>query len=98
MKPNIAIIVLTVLAFGGAYWYFFTGTGNDVALTQTAVSDSSGQAQFRSLVSQLQSISFNTAIFSDPNFDALVDIATPVTPEVSGRIDPFALIPGVAGK
>lgn len=96
---NIMIIIVTLLVAGVAYWYFFTDTGNELPVTAVSVSDNPAKAQFRALVGQLQSISFNTTLFSDPNFMSLVDIATPVTEEVRGRADPFAVIPGVtAGK
>jgi len=46
----------------------------------------------------LQPITFNTGIFSEPRFMALVDLATPITPETVGRFDPFAPVPGVSEK
>jgi hypothetical protein len=98
MKSNtIILIVATLIVAAGAYWYFFTGTGNEPPLT-TTTSGNDSQAQFQTLVSELQPISFDTSIFSDPRFMALVDLATPVTPESAGRPDPFAPVPGVSGK
>jgi len=41
-------------------------------------------------VGELGPISFNTGIFTDPHFTALVDIATAVAPETFGRQDPLA--------
>jgi hypothetical protein len=101
MKPNtttIILIVVTLVIAAGAYWYFFTGTGNEPPLTATVSSQGGSQAQFQTLVGELQPISFDTSIFSDPGFMALVDLATPVTPEAAGRLDPFAPVPGVSGK
>ena len=99
MKTNtIILIIATLLVMACAYWYFFTGTGNQPPLTTTATSENPAQTQFQALLSESQSIAFHTDIFSDPNFSALVDLATPVTPETQGRPDPFAIIPGVAGK
>ncbi|MCX6790478.1 MAG: hypothetical protein NTV60_03035 [Candidatus Kaiserbacteria bacterium] len=98
MKPNtIILIVLTVLIAGGAYWYFATQSGNDAPLT-SAISDNAPKTQFQALVSELQSISFNTAIFSDPKFTSLVDLKVPVTAEPSGRLDPFASIQDAAAQ
>lgn len=99
MKPNSTIfIIITALALaGGAYWHFFTGDGNQPPLTKS-VEENQTQTQFKTLVSELQSISFDTSIFSNPNFMALTDLATQVTPEESGRLDPFAPIPGVSIK
>lgn len=97
MKSNTTLlIVATLIVAAGAYWYFFTGTGNEPPLATTEPS-SQAQVQFETLVSQLQPISFNTGIFSDARFNALVDIATPVAPESAGRLDPLAPIPGVIG-
>jgi hypothetical protein len=98
MKPNIiTLLLITLTIAAGAYWYFFTGTGNETPLTSTAAGDGA-QAQFQTLVSELQPITFDTKIFTDPRFLSLVDLATPITPEQSGRPDPFAPIPGVSGK
>ncbi len=98
MKSNtIILIVATLVVALGAYWYFFTGTGNELPLT-AGVADNQAQTQFQTLVSQLQPISFNTAIFSKPTFMSLVDLSTPITPETAGRLDPFAPVPGVSGK
>lgn len=98
MKTNITLIVVVLLVLGGGlYWYLTGQSGNQTPLMGIAGPDNPAQSQFQSLVSQLQPISFNTAIFSDPRFTALVDITTPLVPETAGRIDPFAPIPGVTG-
>jgi hypothetical protein len=94
---TILIILTTLVVAAGAYWYFFTGTGNDQPLTAT-IAGSQAQTQFQMLVSELQPITFDTKIFSDPRFKSLVNLATPVAVETAGRSDPFALIPGVTGK
>ena len=98
MKSNtIILIISTLIVAAGAYWYFFTGTGNEPPLTTTVVGSES-EAQFQTLVGELQPVSFNTSIFSDARFMALIDLATPVTPEDAGRVDPFAPVPGISGK
>lgn len=98
MKSNsTAIIITTLVIAAGLYWYFFTGTGSQPPLSMGAVQNQS-QAQFSTLASQLQSITFDTTVLSDPHFAALSDLATPIIPETSGRLDPFAVIPGVSGK
>lgn len=90
MKSNtLVIILITLLAAAGIYWYFFVGSGNAPALTaDTSVNQA--QTRFQVLVSELQPISFQTDIFSDARFNALVDLATPIAPEPAGRLDPFA--------
>ncbi len=90
MKPNIVLIsIITLLVAVAAYWFFFTGTGNQPPLSVDAGASSS-QMQFAAAVGELESISFKTSIFSDARFNALVDIATPITPESFRRSDPFA--------
>lgn len=83
------IIIATLVIAGTAYWFFFTGTGNQPPLTANLTS-TQAQVQFQTLVSQLQPITFSTNIFSDPRFAALADLTTPIQPESGGRIDPFA--------
>jgi len=88
MKPNIKILIaVTLIIAAGAYWYFFTGTENQAPLSALPIEN---ETQFQTLVSELQPISFSTTIFSDPRFMALVDLATPIESETTGRIDPFA--------
>ncbi len=99
MKPNtLYIILVTLLVGAGAYWYFFVQSSSQPSLTEVAATDGGAQTKFQTLVSQLRGISFNTAILSDPKFTSLVDITTPVAPEASGRLDPFAPVPGVTGQ
>lgn len=95
-NPTSVIVSMLVIAAGG-YWYFFGQTGNDVPLTNSIAVDAA-QTQFQVLVSQLKPISFDTSIFSDPKFTALVDLSTPISPEPSGRLDPFAPLHGVSGE
>lgn len=99
MKPNsntILIVLVTLIVAAGAYWYFFTGTSNQPPLT-IGSSENKTQVQFQTLVGELRPISFNTSIFSDPRFNALIDLSTPISPEPMGRPDPFAPIAGVSG-
>lgn len=98
MNTNtLILIVATLLVAGGAYWYFFAGTGNEPPLT-ASTTENVAQAQFQALVGELKPISFNTAIFDNPRFLALIDLTTPILPETTGRLDPFAPIPGVSGR
>ena len=97
MKPNtILAVIITIFLAAVAYWYFVVDSGNQSTLT-TAATPSAAQAQFDTLVSELQPISFDTSIFSDPRFSALIDMTTPVSPEPVGRIDPLATFSSVLG-
>ncbi len=98
MKSTTTLIITTTALFvaGIAYWFFFTGTGNEPSLS-TDISTNQAQMQFETLVGELQPISFNTNIFSDARFNALVDITTSISPESFGRLDPFAPLSGASG-
>jgi hypothetical protein len=91
---TLLIGIAIVVVLGGLYLYFFSGS------PQTPVSASAPagaqEQQFLNAAAELQPISFNTAIFTDPRFASLVDITVPVSPDVQGRTDPFAPIPGLA--
>ncbi len=87
---TIFLIVATLIIAAGAYWYFSANTLNEAPLS-ASVAANQAQTQFQILVSELP-ISFDTAIFSESRFMALVDLTTPVTPEAIGRLDPFASI------
>ncbi len=100
MKTNSStiLILVTVLAVAaGAYWYFFAGTGNAPPLT-TSTDVNSKQAEFQTLLGELQSIKFDTTIFDDTRFKALVDITVPVSSETVGRTDPFASVSGAGAS
>ncbi len=88
-SSNTLIILGALVVAAGAYWFFFTGTGNQSPLTVTATS-TPAQTQFQTLASELEPITFDTSIFTDPRFTALVDITVPIAPEPTGRTDPFA--------
>ncbi len=92
---TIILILITLLVAFGAYWYFFVESGNQPPLAPT-VAENEAQMQFQILASELQPIAFDTRIFSDPRFVALVDLATPVAPESVGRLDPFSPLSGVS--
>lgn len=96
-KNPIIIIIVVIALLGGAYWYFFAGPGggNAPTLTAAGTTQSAAQAQFESLLAELQPISFNVDIFSDARFMSLVDISVQTSPETLGRTDPFAPVPGI---
>lgn len=91
-RSFLIIIGVLVLA-GGLYWYFSSGTGEQPTLS-VSTSETTAEQTFQTLVNQLGPISFDTSILSDPRFNALVNITAPITPEPTGRQDPFAPISG----
>lgn len=96
-NPTIPLVIIALVLAGGAYWYYSSQTGNQLPLT-ASMGESEAQTQFKTLVSELKNISFDTSIFSNPNFQVLTDLATQVTPEPSGRLDPFAPLAGASAK
>lgn len=100
MKSNsnpTPFIIAAIVIIIGAYWYYSTQTGNQPPLT-TGTEGNPLQMRFKTLVGELKSISFDTSIFAESRFTSLVDLATPVSPEMPGRSDPFAPIPGISEK
>ena len=96
MKSNTTLIIATLIIAAGAYWLFFTGTPEQPPLT-TSTPENPAQTRFRALIVRLPS-SFNTGIFSDERFNALVDLTTQISPESAGRLDPFAPVQGINVK
>lgn len=91
-----ALIIGSLVAVAFIYWYFFTGASTEqLPLTEIGI-ENRAQTKFQELVGELTPISFDTSIFADPRFNALVDLTTPVSPEASGRLDPFAPISGLS--
>jgi hypothetical protein len=98
MKPtaNTLFIILTAgIVAVLAYWYLAPSLSTDQALIPD-VALSPAQVEFQTLVNELQPISFDAKIFSDPEFQALQDLTTPIAPETKGRTDPFAPVPGTS--
>lgn len=93
---NVLTILATLVIAAGGYWYFFTGSEQPPLTSR--IESNEAQVRFQTLVGELQPISFSTDIFSDPRFNALIDIVVPVTPESSGRLDPFAPVTSINGK
>jgi hypothetical protein len=79
-----AVILIAV-----GYFVFFSGGSSapDVAATAPA---SPAELLFINLAGELDPVSFNGGILTDPRFTALTDIRTAVLPETTGRTDPFA--------
>ncbi|MDO8566856.1 MAG: hypothetical protein Q7R58_01745 [bacterium] len=98
MKSNTIILVAAALVIAaGVFWYYSTKTGNEPPLTSLPT-ENQAQTRFQMLVSELRPITFNTGIFSESRFMALVDLATPISPEAIGRLDPFSASLGVNGQ
>ncbi len=96
-SSTVSLVIGTIVIIAGIYWYTSLGSGNQTPLTVSAPGGDASQVRFHALVSALGPISFDTSIFSDPLFLALTNLTSSVQPEPSGRLDPFAVVPGVTG-
>jgi hypothetical protein len=93
-KSNIILAVVAGLTFVGAiYYYFFYNKDTGSAVVASAPA-SAAELDFVNLAGQINSISFDTSIFSDTRFTRLTDIHTIIVPEAVGRRDPFAGLSG----
>ena len=84
------ILVVVIL---GAAWYEFTGSSSSAPVLSTASTGSATDTQDAQLVStllQLQTVTLNGTILSDPGFLSLQDFTTQVVSEPVGRPNPFA--------
>jgi len=92
-----SVAALVIVLFGAGI-YFFAGKGNSDTITADTLPGSSSEVTFLGLASELDTVSFSNAIFTDQRFLILQDIHTGVIPEQVGRTDPFAPLAGVASK
>ena len=74
---------------GVGFLVFSSMYSGDTVVTSNAPA-SSAETLFLNLSTQLDSISFDTTILTDPRFAALSDIHTEILPEATGRNNPFA--------
>ena len=94
IKKNILIVTLIVVIIGAGAYYLNKGNSKGV-ITTTAPPGSPTEATFLGFASELDTVSFNTTIFTDPRFMALEDIHTSVVNELAGRRDPFGQLVGL---
>ena len=91
----ISIVVLVLLI--GAAWWEFTGSSSSAPVLSTSASATSTEdAQLVSTLLQLQAVTLNGTILSDPGFLSLQDFTTQVISQPLGRPNPFAPIGATA--
>lgn len=96
-RKNMSVAALIIVLFGAGV-YFFANRGGGAVITADALPGSTSEVTFLGLASELDSVSFNNAIFTDQRFLVLQDIHTGVLPEQVGRTDPFAPLAGITSK
>ena len=86
------VLATVVIVLGGAYFLFSGSSETTPALTATPVAGAGSglEQQFLELFNRLQLVSFDTSVLQDERFRSLSDLATPLTDESAGRVDPFA--------
>lgn len=89
LRTVIIVGVVIVIAFI-AYSYFFTAKPASVLTTSEVSGTPPVDQDLISLLAQLKAITLDDSIFNDPTFMSLQDFSQNLTPEPSGRINPFA--------
>ena len=88
----IAIAVIIVLLIV-AYYYFGSGPSSPAPILSDSTTPSSDT--LLSTLDELQSISLNSAVFSNPSFQSLKDDTVTLPSVPSGRQNPFAPVAGI---
>ena len=96
-RNKIIAVVAGVVVLGIVGFLLFSGQSTPSGSAISADGTSAGptteaEQNFINLTAELNPISFDTSIFSDPRFTTLVDLHTVIVPEPVGRTDPFAPI------
>lgn len=91
--PYVALVVVVV----GAGLYYLWGRPSETGpvVTSEATPQSSSEATFLGLANELNTVSFDSTLFSDPRFTSLKDIHTNIVAEPIGRRDPFGGLAGI---
>jgi hypothetical protein len=89
------IIFLTLVALGGlGYYLFFNGGSDDIVSTSGSNNVSSQAAfqtrEFKSILSDLESVDLDTSLLQDSNFLQLKDHSQLVSERPYGRTNPFS--------
>lgn len=87
---NTLIIVIVIVIGFVIYSVYFAG-GSDQALTSQAVdpAQTAVEQELISLLLELRSITLDTGIFTNPEFQSLQDFSQQVVQEPVGRPNPF---------
>lgn len=96
-RTTVVLIILGLVIAAAVVYLLFFRTDPSAALVAELQPVGAAEVTFINLVTQIEPITFNTGILSDPRFMALEDISTAILPEVPGRNDPFGPVSGVSG-
>ena len=94
MKNNIIIISLIIVVGLVAFWYLGKNSSDtSSSLTLDAQTTDSADAKYiYTILQQMAQVTLDDSIFSNPNFQNLKDNTVSLSPQASGRSNPFAPI------
>lgn len=95
LKKNMSLVALIIVIIGAAAYYMTKDGATTDVVTEGELPTSETEATFLGFSSELESVTFDASIFTDPRFMALTDIRTSIVDESKGRRDPFAPLAGV---
>jgi len=96
LKSTVIILVIIAAALIGYFYYEGSApSASSSLLTASANPSASGIGQqVLGLLSQIQSLRIDTALFKDPGYLTLRDFSVTIPPQNVGRSNPFAPLPG----
>ncbi len=97
-KNNIILAILGLLLLAAALYLLFGRSDTSSVINSNTGATSVAEQTFLNLTAQINPITFDASILSDPRFMALQDLKTAIVPESPGRTDPFAPLPGVTAQ
>lgn len=89
-KTTILLIIFGLIILAAIGYLLFGKSDVSAAVSAAPGVQSEAEVTFINLTAEIDPVKFDTSILTDVRFKNLVDIHTPIAPEVSGRKDPFA--------
>ena len=91
-RYRISIISIVVLVILFAVYSLYFTDGEETSLIRDSASGtiSADQRELLALLSSLESVELNDALFATPEFRSLIDWSRELPPESVGRSNPFA--------
>ena len=89
-KTLLIILVIVIVAFIGYTIIFNPGEDAGVLTSKNITTRGGGDNQLLLLLVNLRSITLDDSLFRDPAFRDLIDFGQQLTPEPTGRQNPFA--------
>ena len=97
-STKIIVAVGVLVLATAAYFLLMNKDDGETVLIEDGSAASEAQSVFINLAAQIEPVSFDTSILSDPRFLGLQDIHTAIVPEPVGRTDPFAPLSRTPGN